>query len=166
MSVLLNGALAGDVVVNMRGEPRRAKNMKYRKKPVVIEAVQLTQYSLDELYSFLGITNKGSFLDCGHGIDPTDGQFKITTLEGVHIANINDYIIRGVKGEFYPCKPDIFEMTYEKAEDAPKTEDQRTAHNSAMQPCQATNCNGVAEVHLCRDCFDSINGVVRLPRLQ
>jgi len=94
--------------------------MKYRKKPVVIEAVQLTQYSLDELYSFLGITNKGSFLNCGHGIDPTDGQFKITTLESVHIANINDYIIRGVKGEFYPCKPDIFEMTYEKAEDAPQ----------------------------------------------
>lgn len=94
--------------------------MKYRKKPVVIEAVQLTQFSLDELYTFLGITNKGSFLDCGHGIDPTDGQFKITTLEGVHVANINDYIIRGVKGEFYPCKPDIFEMTYEKAEDAPQ----------------------------------------------
>ena len=95
--------------------------MKYRKKPVIIEAVQLTQFNLDELYSFLGITNKGSFLDCGHGIDPTDGQFKITTLEGVHVASVNDYIIRGVKGEFYPCKQDIFEMTYEKAEDAPKS---------------------------------------------
>ena len=77
----------------------------------------MTQFNLDELYSFLDITNKGSFLDCGYGIDPTDGKFKITTLEGVHIANIDDYIIRGVKGEFYPCKPDIFEMTYEKIEE-------------------------------------------------
>jgi hypothetical protein len=41
----------------------------------------------------------------------------IKTLEGVHEANIGDYIIRGVKGEFYPCKSDIFEMTYEKVED-------------------------------------------------
>jgi hypothetical protein len=38
----------------------------------------------------------------------------IPTLEGEHIANENDYIIRGVKGEFYPCKPDVFELTYEK----------------------------------------------------
>lgn len=41
---------------------------------------------------------------------------QITTLEGVMIANISDYIVKGVKGEFYPCKPDIFEMTYEKCE--------------------------------------------------
>jgi hypothetical protein len=90
--------------------------MKYRKKPVIIEAVQLREDTLTELYDFLGITNKGSFIDCGHGIDPSDGKFKITTLEGVHIANIGDFIIRGVKGEFYPCKPDIFETTYEKVE--------------------------------------------------
>jgi hypothetical protein len=112
-----------------RENQEERKKMKYRKKQIVIDAVQLTQFSLDELYSFLGITNKGSFLDCGHGIDPTDGQFKITTLEGVHVANINDYIIRGVKGEFYTCKPDIFEMTYEKAEDtarpAPKYDDKK-----------------------------------------
>jgi len=85
----------------------------FRKKPVEIEAIQLRSDTLIELYDFLGITNKGSFLNCGHGIDPTDGKFKITTLEGVHIAEINDWIIKGVKGEFYPCKPDIFEMTYE-----------------------------------------------------
>ena len=64
--------------------------MKFRKKPVVIEAVQLR--------------------------DDTDGKFKITTLEGVHTANIGDWIIRGVKGEFYPCKPDIFTATYEPVE--------------------------------------------------
>jgi len=39
----------------------------------------------------------------------------IPTLEGDHLANIHDWIIKGVKGEFYPCKPDIFEMTYEPA---------------------------------------------------
>jgi len=98
--------------------------MKYRKKPVIIEAVQLTQYSLDELYEFLGITNKGSFLDCGYGIDPTDGQFKITTLEGVFVANIGDYIIRDVKGEFYPCRNDIFLATYEKVEDVQRDTDE------------------------------------------
>lgn len=91
--------------------------MKYRKKPVVIEAIQLRQDTLTELYDFLEITGKGSFLDCGHGIDPTDGKFKITTLEGVHVANIDDYIIKGLKGEFYPCKPDIFEASYEAVEE-------------------------------------------------
>jgi len=90
--------------------------MKYRKKPVVIEAVRLHEHDLTELYDFLGITGKGCFQDCGHGIDPDDGQFKITTLEGVMIAKPGDYIIKGIKGEFYPCKSDIFEMSYEKAE--------------------------------------------------
>jgi hypothetical protein len=88
--------------------------MKFRKRPVIIEAVQIRQDTLAELYDFLNITNKGCFQDCGHGIDPEDGKFKITTLEGVHTANMNDYIIKGVKGEFYPCKPDIFKLTYEK----------------------------------------------------
>ncbi|GAB1376869.1 hypothetical protein MASR1M48_17210 [Lactococcus petauri] len=91
--------------------------MKYRSKPVIKEAVQLKPDTLTELYEFLQITNKGSFLECGHGIDPTDGKFKITTLEGVHVAEIGDYIIKGLKGEFYPCKPDIFEMSYDKVED-------------------------------------------------
>ena len=87
--------------------------MKYRKKPIVIEAVQLTQESLIEVYDFLGITGKGSFLECGMGIDPTDGQFKISTPEGVNTDSVGDFIIKGVKGEFYPCKPDIFYATYE-----------------------------------------------------
>jgi hypothetical protein len=90
--------------------------MKYKKKPVVIEAVQLTQYSLPELYRFLDIEGRGDFAQAGHGIDSATGEFKITTLEGVMKAEINDFIIKGMKGEFYPCKPDIFEMTYEKVE--------------------------------------------------
>lgn len=87
----------------------------YRKKPVVITACELRPDTLDVVYEFLGITGKGCFHDCGHGIDPSDGKFKITTLEGIHSADIGDYIIRGVNGEFYPCKPDIFKKTYEPA---------------------------------------------------
>lgn len=90
--------------------------MKYRKKPVVIEAIKLCETTLTEIYDFLGITGKGCFQDCGQGIDPADGKFKITTLEGVMIADIGDYIIKGIKGEFYPCKPDIFEASYEVVE--------------------------------------------------
>ena len=83
----------------------------YRKKPVVIEAIQLTAETVQECYDFVGA--KGNFSECGMGIDPADGQFKITTLEGVHTASVGDWIIKGVKGEFYPCKPDIFEKTYD-----------------------------------------------------
>lgn len=90
---------------------------RYRKKPVVIEAIQLTDVTVEECYEFMGIQNKGNFPGCGHGIDPADGQFKITTLEGVHTAELGDYIIKGIKGEFYPCKPDVFEASYEKVTD-------------------------------------------------
>ena len=82
----------------------------YRKKPVVIEAVQydgnfrcLDIFSINEVSHF--IVSK----------DKNDKQcIKIPTLEGEMTATIGDYIIRGVQGEFYPCKPDIFEKTYEK----------------------------------------------------
>lgn len=92
---------------------------KYRKKPVIIEAVQIKQETVDECYDFLGISNKGNFGETGFGIDPSDGKFKITTLEGVMTAKVGDWIIKGVNGEFYPCNPDIFEKTYEEAETSP-----------------------------------------------
>ena len=81
----------------------------YRKKPVIINAVKfdgnfrcLDVFSIREVSHF--IISKD-----------TDGNncLKIPTLEGEMIASIGDYIIRGIKGEFYPCKPDIFELTYE-----------------------------------------------------
>lgn len=88
--------------------------MKYRKKPVVIESFKL-KYD-KELGKYIGlpiwfkkrILNKECFFTC-HGI-------VIITLEGHHLALNGDYIICGIKGELYPCKPDIFEMTYEKVE--------------------------------------------------
>lgn len=76
---------------------------KYVKKPVVIDALQWTGDNKDELLKF-----------CDSVILSPDGKVHIFTLEGNMEASINDYIIKGVKGEFYPCKPDIFEATYEK----------------------------------------------------
>lgn len=77
--------------------------MKFRKKPVVIEAVQFdgTLVSIE----MMGIPEVSQELG--------SNTCQIPTLEGVMTANPGDWIIQGVKGEFYPCKPDIFEATYE-----------------------------------------------------
>jgi hypothetical protein len=86
--------------------------MKYRKKPVVIEAMQLPSMDEDatkELIDFLNEMDREWHSE-------RDGSLIIETLEGDHTAMPGDYIIKGVKGEYYPCKPDIFEMTYEPAE--------------------------------------------------
>ena len=89
--------------------------MKYRKKPVVIEAFKLNRNYADLVFDFIGEENIES---CNSGEFAEDSCYvKIKTLEGVMTANEGDYVIKGVKGEFYPCKPDIFEMTYDKVED-------------------------------------------------
>lgn len=89
--------------------------MKYRKKPVVIEAVQFSDDSkrIEELSNF--ITDQPVKVDYQ---DPKNPKLKIQTLEGVMEASVGDYIIKGVNGEFYPCKPDIFEKTYEAVDDS------------------------------------------------
>jgi hypothetical protein len=76
----------------------------YRKKPVVIEAALLTGKNAKELLPWIQA-------DCVIG-DGGDNVI-IKTLEGDMRADIDDYIIRGVKGEFYPCKPDVFAATYD-----------------------------------------------------
>lgn len=77
----------------------------YRKKPVVITAVLLDDdVDLKDVMEWCG----------GTVADHDDTSVLIETLEGVMKANKGDYIIRGVKGEFYPCKPDIFEASYEE----------------------------------------------------
>lgn len=93
--------------------------MKYRKKPVVIEAMIFTYPPHPELMHWMG-KSLGLVTKARH---PTaKAEAEVRTLEDgeglrvKHIATENDYIIKGVQGEFYPCKPDIFEMTYEKAE--------------------------------------------------
>ena len=88
----------------------------YRKKPVVIEAIQYTGTNVEEVKNFTNNNCKVEIYDAGYQARFTFPVAKITipTLEGEMEANVNDYIIKGVKGEFYPCKPDIFEQTYEE----------------------------------------------------
>jgi len=88
--------------------------MKFRKKPVVIEAVQLRWDTWSEMCVH---ANVGKLTD-GKPEGQQNGEkigLAIPTLEGLMMANENDWIIKGVKGELYPCKPDIFEETYELA---------------------------------------------------
>lgn len=88
----------------------------YRKKPVVIEAVQFTRDTIAEVVAFTGGQAYDFCVRCEKG-RPGVLQCIVPTLEGQHIATEGDYIIKGVKGEFYPCKPDIFEQTYEEVAD-------------------------------------------------
>ena len=92
---------------------------KYRKKPVIIDAFKWTggpdqvedpQWIIDAIQNnivWFGV-------DCAN--DPNPIMF-IETLEGTHRASVGDYIIKGIKGEIYPCKPEIFEATYEVVTD-------------------------------------------------
>ena len=115
-----------------------SKPLKYRKKPVVIEAMQLTGTAGDtaqvldwmaaNLYPMLvgdytkpetlryhdQVPEDDSRPDKGFYIDPATGDLMIRTLEGDMRATYGDWIIRGVSGELYPCKPDIFALTYER----------------------------------------------------
>lgn len=86
---------------------------KYRKKPVVINAVQWTGFNLDEILKFAYKTRRIRFAD-------NLQDLHIETLEGVMTANEGDWIIKGVAGEIYPCKPDIFEQTYESVDPSTK----------------------------------------------
>lgn len=100
---------------------------KYRKKPVVIDAVLWdgTEACLERDVMPLvpkkpngdfDLPSDGVHVAPGIGFCPSIGQLDIPTLEGVMTARPGDYIIKGVKGELYPCKPDIFAATYEPAE--------------------------------------------------
>lgn len=91
-----------------------SKRMKYRKKPVIIEAIQFEDNSdrIIEIHEFMGgDTTRVNYED------KDNPYLKIETLEGIMKASVGDYIIKGVNGEFYPCKPDIFEKTYERVID-------------------------------------------------
>lgn len=84
--------------------------MRFRKRPVEIEAVQLTREDFGAARDFVPLE-----LFAAAGLGPDGRAFlKIRTLEGTMRADEGDWIIRGVAGEFYPCKPDIFEATYER----------------------------------------------------
>lgn len=82
--------------------------MKYRKKPVVIEAFRLGFERIPEWFMQKLVNGEAHLYG---------EQAEITTLEGVMSASFGDFIIKGVKGEVYPCKSDIFYATYEESED-------------------------------------------------
>jgi len=86
---------------------------KYRKKPVVIEAMQNKgkhESDRKKIMEFMGLGSR-EFRQCA------DASILIETLEGTMRCDYLDWIIKGVSGEFYPCKPDIFEQTYERVEE-------------------------------------------------
>ena len=90
--------------------------MKYRKKPVVIDAFQLNSRGLVGEDWFWDAVSEGTIITYCFGKFYHRAYCDIITLEGIMRANTGDYIIRGVNGEIYPCKPDIFEKTYELVE--------------------------------------------------
>jgi hypothetical protein len=86
----------------------------YRKKPVEIESIQISEQTEFEILKW-----SAGKVYTSPVLEPTENNLKgvywqIETLEGTMIAIPGDYIIKGIKGEFYPCKPDIFELTYDK----------------------------------------------------
>lgn len=80
--------------------------MKYRSKPTIKEAIQWTGDNFHHIAEFCGLNKINITADMQTIVIPT--------LEGSMGASIGDYIIRGIKGEFYPCKPDVFNLTYEE----------------------------------------------------
>jgi len=87
--------------------------MKYRKKPIEVEAIRFDGDNFEECVEFMGrskmyLTNVGQLMKM-----IGEKNIRINTLEGEMTASKGDYIIRGINGEYYPCKPDIFEKTYE-----------------------------------------------------
>lgn len=93
---------------------------KYRKKPVVIEAFKWTADMFqtdDPLWIVEALKKDGGEGSARIRVFESDIYMEIHTLEGVHKAQRGDWIIRGIKGEIYPCKPDIFNKTYEKVND-------------------------------------------------
>jgi len=84
---------------------------KFTKRPITVDAVQLTRNFFDVALHFI---NGDVIAGFNNGEFPEDDCYiNIKTLEGTMIALEGDWIIKGVKGEFYPCKPDIFEETYQ-----------------------------------------------------
>jgi hypothetical protein len=97
---------------------------KYRKKPIVIEAIQYKGVNINECLKFLkeyrlepSTQIEKDFLKETGSNMPVNVNIVIPTLEGDHLCKKYHYIIKGINGEFYPCKPDIFKKTYESIED-------------------------------------------------
>ena len=97
--------------VSKRIEKKGGNVMKYRKKPVVVDAILYDGNNVYDVLCFMNANGEKTPKSIGHN---SDNQIMIKTLEGTMLASVGDYIIKGVNGEYYPCKPDIFDKTYEK----------------------------------------------------
>lgn len=84
---------------------------KYRKRPIVIEAMQFTEDTKNQVFNFVTCNHCAAWDSNGNP------ALSIRTLEGDMIATLGDFVIKGVNGEFYPCKPDVFAKTYEPFEE-------------------------------------------------
>lgn len=115
-SSLMAGYLPGSLPIFNRGGTGHSKGQqrmlrKFRKKPVVIEAMQFDENNGDEVMDWVNSHFEGSIIAT---YPQHCAEICISTLEGNVFAQYGDWIIKGVQGEFYPCKPDIFEATYEE----------------------------------------------------
>ena len=124
----------------------------YRKKPVVVEAIQWTGKNLQELKNFVGDSLEYDVMDAAWevGKGPVIVNVRIQTLEGIHHASVGDFIIKGIRGEFYPCKPDIFAKTYESATLTPPNE-WVSVYDRLPEPGErvlATDCGFVGEFYI------------------
>lgn len=118
---------------------------KYRKKPVVIDAWLLTKDNWRELAK---LCNAGVEIKVGVAAGKSEASpevigIGIPTLEGNMLASIGDYVIKGIKGEFYPCKPDIFLATYEPVVELPGDD---------LVPCPICNFTGVFNYSPLKNC--------------
>ena len=100
--------LCGEVKNEIMAKKLKQASIKYRKKPVIIDAIQWNGTNDLDIINFATPAAR-FFYDFS-----SQTILIISTLEGEMVASVGDYIIRGVDGEFYPCKPEIFERTYEK----------------------------------------------------
>lgn len=122
--------------------------MRYRKKPIVIEAFQMTEARRWDNKDWPSWLNDAWNKDPGEGAvfidedDPQRAALAIGTKEGVHRVSWGDWIIRGVAGELYPCKPDIFKMTYEPDNEADAA---RRASGAYPTPEDVALVEGMAE---------------------
>mgnify|MGYP000654455013 CR=1 FL=1 len=90
---------------------------KYRKRPVVIDAIEWTGENLREIINFTGLHDSVKHLSWEeYETLVKEKGLKVFTLEGSHMASVGDFIIKGVANEVYPCKPNVFKKTYEAVE--------------------------------------------------
>lgn len=130
---------------------------RFRKKPVVIEAVRWNGDNLREVIDFTGRHESADAWtwEFFEEVVRTNG-LKIFTLEGSHMATVGDYIIKGVKGECYPCKPDIFAMTYEpefaSPEIAPSTDRNAILEEARCAYLAHYHAASEGNIDKCREC--------------